>query len=163
MRAMSTLIIVLVAAISVASGQQPAVAQDTGGASRAPEQPPASPQLTRKAVVYVYREKRTVGGGVYNKVYVNGDYLASLHNGSYAQREVLEGSVVFSSMLKSPMMRAFGVRSQETASEMLRLELEAGNTYYVKLYVESGGRWGMKLMAAAAGAEEMKRLHPAKE
>jgi len=145
------------AAIPAASGQQPTAPQDTGGAISAAGQAPAPPPTARKALVYVFREKAKLGGaGVYGQVFVNDEFLASLHNGDCAQREVPEGTVVFSSMTRltgpwkalSPGQGELGYKADKPG-ELLRMEVQAGNTYYVEWYIERNK--GIKM-----------RLHPAK-
>jgi Protein of unknown function (DUF2846) len=165
MQAKSTLIVLLagmLSAFSAANAQQPTVSQDSSGTSSATGQsiPPSPP--AGKALVYVYRQRRTVGAAGYDRSFVNHDYLAALHNSNYAQREVPQGTVVFTTL--SRLNRTFLAQAelmtlQKRAKERFRMDVEAGKTYYVKWSV--GGK--MKLVDSATGATEMSGLHLAKD
>jgi hypothetical protein len=159
---MIVLLVGMLSAISAANPQQPTVSQETKGTSSATGQPTASPPPTGKALVYVYREGKMVGAAGYNRIFINNDYLAALRNSNYAQREVPPGTVVFATVKRiSKVLIGYAemAKLQKEAKERLRIEVEAGNTYYVKWSIGSK----MKLMDAATGAKEIQGLNLAKD
>ncbi len=156
---LSALLIGIFSAVSVANAQQPAVSQQASSAERQPT--PSSPSAG-KALIYVYRVGSIVGAAGYDRIFVNTDYLGALHNSDYAQHEVPPGTVIFSTLsrLNSTFIgQAELMKLQKQAKEKLRIEVEAGKTYYIKWSV--GGK--MKLVDATIGAKEMKGLHIAKD
>jgi len=134
--------------------------QDSRPLSTATPESPAG-----KATIYVYREKAFVGAAAYEKLLVNGTFLVALHNGRYASTDVPPGTVVFSVLpaYSKVLVGYAAVASLEKeATEVLRVDVEAGNTYYVKRYI-AGAKARYKLVDAAPGAKEMSKLEPAKE
>lgn len=146
---------------------------DAGLAQQSVEQP--APQQSHpgdvsstphagKALVYVYRQGRVLGAAGYDRIFVNNEYLAALHNSNYAQREVQPGTIVFATLprmkhVPGAILEAELMKLRKKAKERFRMEVEAGKTYYVKWSI--GGK--MKLMDAATGAKEMSACHPAKD
>ncbi len=61
---------------------------------RTEAQTPATPLSLSSATVYVYRQAHMLGLATHWPVFVNVDYLADLHNGTYMSKEVPEGTVV---------------------------------------------------------------------
>lgn len=125
---------------------------------------PSPPPAAGKALIYVYRIGHIEGAAGYWRIFVNGDFLASLHNSNYASREVPEGTVVFAGVPKQKRVVTGVVplsKPQEHKEEMLRIEVEAGKTYYVEWYMHRGAR--LKLVDGATGAEEIKGLNLAKD
>lgn len=115
-----------------------------------------------KALVYVYRQGRVLGAAGYDRILVNNEYLAALHNSNYAQREVQPGTIVFATLPRMKhvfILEAELMKLRKKAKERFRMEVEAGKTYYVKWSI--GGK--MKLMDAATGAKEMSACHPARD
>jgi hypothetical protein len=113
-------------------------------------------------LIYVYRKSSIVGAAGWDRIFVNGTFLAALHNGEFASREEPQGTVVFSGL---PRIYIFPgdllialTDLQKKQFERLRMDAEKGRTYYVKWSV--GGK--MKLMDEATGAKEMAKLHHAK-
>ena len=142
----------------------PASAQDAK-----PTPPPTAPSAG-KALVYIYRVGRFVGSAAHDHLYVNGIYLAYLKNSEYAGMEVQPGTVVVTG--STEMYYAGGVAMSSYAgikngtkkeNERIRLDVEAGKTYYLKW---TSGTMGtgvkMTLMDAEVGAKEMSKLHLAK-
>jgi hypothetical protein len=118
-------------------------------------------------LVYVYRDGSSRHAIYYDRVFVNGDYLAALHRSNYAQRELPSGTVVLAGttrqrVIPGEILQAELMKLQKKAKEKLRIEAEAGKTYYVKWYVTNRGT-KMMLVDAALGTKEMSGLHPAKD
>lgn len=132
------------------------------GPSR-PTIPPFTPAAPPpgKALVYVYREGGIVGASGYSRIYVNGEFLAGLHRGQYAPREVPPGTVVFATTPRvsfgAPLI-LFLNNLQNKEYEKLRIEVEPGQTCYVKWSVGDE----MKLVDATTGVKELGGLQPAK-
>lgn len=99
-----------------------------------------------------------VGAAGYSRIFVNDDFLAKLHSGGYASREVPQGTVVFSTLARAvwafPTLAAL-TSLQKKQHERLRMEVEEGKTYYVKWSI--GDK--MKLVDPATGAKEISELH----
>ncbi|MGO9271192.1 MAG: DUF2846 domain-containing protein [Terriglobia bacterium] len=102
----------------------------------------APPPAAGNALVYIYRQSNIVGMAGYPTLYVNGRLVAYLHNGTYAPVEEPQGVVTLS--------------TYRAGSERLRIEVEAGKTYYVKWSI--GDK--MKLEDSMTGEKEIMRLHP---
>jgi hypothetical protein len=159
MRVKSTLVVLLFVIAAAANAQQPPVSQGAGGASSGPEAPP----VAGKALVYVYRQGSMLGAANYDRIYVNSDYFAALHNSNYAMAEVQPGTVVFAAVPRQiliPGALATGalINSLKKKYEKLRIEVEGGKTYYVKWHLGN-----MKLVDATTGIKEMTGLHLAKD
>jgi uncharacterized SAM-binding protein YcdF (DUF218 family) len=125
---------------------------------------PSPPPAPGKALVYVYRQGSMVGAGGYDRIFVNGEFLAALQNSKYAAREVPEGTVVFAGEPRLNQMTPFGVtmhadsHKETTKYEKLRIEVEAGKTYYIKWHLGK-----MKLVDAATGSKEIRGLKLARD
>ncbi len=103
-----------------------------------------------------------LGAAGYDRFFVNSEYLAALHNSSYAQREVPQGTVVFTTLSRvSKVLIGMYLLSQlqTEGKERLRMEVEAGKTYYVKWSI--GGK--MKVVDEETGVREIEGLHLAKD
>src|SRR5271166_4698139 len=98
--------------------------------------PSPTPQVG-KALVYVYREASFVGKAGWSRIFVNADFLASLHSGDYAAREVPEGTVVFMTVPRGiPITAVLAFDDMvKKRHERLRINVEAGKTYYVRWFV----------------------------
>ena len=121
----------------------------------------APPPQPGKALVYVYREASMVGKAGYSRIYVNTDFLATLHSGEYALREVPAGTVVFTTLPRALPITALGMLTDEQKKkhEKLRLDAETGKTYYFRWSV--GDK--MKLVDKATGVKEIRKTHLAKD
>ena len=124
---------------------------------------PTSPEpAAAKARIYVYREKRITGSAGYDRLFVNDTFLAALHSGRFASSKVPQGTVVISSVarLNSAFVgEAELMKLQKNARELLRIQVEAGRTYYVKWSIGEK----VKLVDEATGAKELNKLEPAKD
>jgi hypothetical protein len=133
-----------------------------------PAAPPTAPS-PGKALIYIYRVGRFVGSAAHDHLFINGVYLAELLNGEYAGMEVAPGTAVvtgkpkmyYGGIIQSTGAAANDARTKE--NERLRLEVEAGKTYYLKWTSEAMAT-GIKvtLMDPSVGAKEMSKLHPSK-
>jgi hypothetical protein len=124
-----------------------------------------------KALVYVYRLPRFVGAAAYSKIYLNGEFLTDIRNGSYATRAISPGTLVFSSTqrtLSVPVIEGLIVNSRKSKNEQLRIQAQAGKTYYVQWSFSEKPDWNiadviqpdqMKLMDPSTGAREIAGLH----
>jgi hypothetical protein len=154
-------------------GQQPAATAPQGpqpAAAPAKEMPPmpAAPS-EGKAIICIYRIGGVVGSASHDHLYVNGVYLGTLLNSEYAWTEVEPGTVVLAGMAKmyyGPsiiMSSAAAVNQTRGQSERIRVQAEAGKTYYMKW---TSGMFGsdikVKLVNPDVGAKEMSKLHPTK-
>ena len=138
---------VLLACCALAlSGTLPvAAAQD----AKAPSVVPAP--SADKAMVCIYRITRVTGAASHDFLYLNGVFLATLLSGEYAFREVSPGTVVVSELPKNDPTKK--------ANERIRIEVEAGKTYYLK-WTAGPMASGIKvtLEEPSTGAKEMSKL-----
>jgi len=145
------------------AGLTPAWAQDAK-----PAPPPTSPS-PGKALVYIYRVGRFTGSAAHDHLYVNGVYLAYLKNNEYAGTEVDPGTVVVTGlpeMYTVDIFTAAGAAVNDATKKMnerIRIEVEAGKTYYLK-WTSSTMATAIKvtLMDPEVGAREMSKLHLSK-
>ncbi len=86
------------AAVCPGTAQQAKVSQATSGTpgASAGEQPTAPSPPIGKAIVYAYRKGHIVGGNTL--IFVNGDFLAELHNANFASVEVPQGAMNIASI-----------------------------------------------------------------
>lgn len=129
--------------------------------------PPPTAPSPGKALIYIYRVGRFVGSAAHDHLFVNDVYWAYLKNSEYAWMEVAPGPVVVKGTPE--MYYAGGVAMSSFAAihnaasnghERIRLEVEAGKTYYMK-WTSGTMATGIKvtLMDTGVGAKEMKGLH----
>ena len=140
-----------------------AVAQDSKTPAVLPAPSPG------KALVCIYRANRFTGSASHDDLYINGVFLARLLNGEYAFMEVAPGTVVVSGLTKmyygSVIMSAGAAMNdaRKKENERIRLEAEAGQTYYLKW---SSGTMAtdvkVKLSDPLFGAREISKLHLSK-
>ena len=116
------------------------------------------------------RVGRFVGSAAHDHLFINGVYLAYLLNGEYAWLEVAPGTAVVTGM---PEMYYGGIiqstgaalsEARRKENERIRLDVEAGKTYYLK-WSSGTMATGIKvaLQDQGAGAKEMSKLHPSKQ
>ena len=115
-----------------------------------------------KALVYVYRKSSFVGSAGYDKLYINGHFVTRIYTGGYVPYEVPPGTVSFAlnpkaEIIPGDVLVAALSNLDQTKYEKLRIEAEAGKTYYVNLYTQFIGH-GMKLVDEATGAKEIGSL-----
>ena len=146
-----------------------APAQDAKAAA-VPTTPPPTAPSPGKALIFIYRVGRFVGSAAHDHLYVNGVYLAYLKNGEYAGMEVDPGTVVVTGFPE--MYYAGGVvvssyagikNATKKENERIRLDAEAGKTYYLK-WTSGTMATGIKVTPQdpGVGAREMSKLHLAK-
>jgi hypothetical protein len=172
----------LTAVTSAASGQQPTFSQSTDNKSSAPSQQSADLQDTKGAdntsgqpkglqpsagfaTIHIYREGGMVGAAAFESIFINDVFVVSLKGGRFASTEVQPGTAVFSILpgFTKMMIGYAAVASlQKKPTEILRLNVEAGKTYYVKRKI-TGLSSKYVQMEEASGAKEMRKLKPAKE
>jgi hypothetical protein len=122
-----------------------------------------------KALVCIYRVGRFTGSASHDDLYINGTFLAKLLNGEYAFMEVPPGTVVVSGLTKmyygSAIMSAGAALNdaRKKENERIRIEVEAGQTYYLK-WSSGTMATGVKVVVSdpLIGAKEMSRLHLSK-
>ena len=146
--------------------QQPNSPVASPGTGANPPQSTQSESASAQAVIYVYRVGSMVGAAGYDRIYINDDYGGALHNSNYIKREVPAGTVVFTCLPRANVVveapLAAITNAQKKKYEKLRIEVEAGKTYYVKWHVSgSGGK--MNLVDDKTGEKEVHKLHPAKD
>ncbi|MGO9124909.1 MAG: DUF2846 domain-containing protein, partial [Terriglobales bacterium] len=120
-----------------------------------------------KAIICIYRVSRFTGSAAHDHLYVNGVFLAKLLNGEYAFMEVSPGTVVVSGlpdMYYGGVIQSTGAAlsaARKKENERIRIEAEAGKTYYLKWTSEAMAT-GIKvtLEDPSTGAKEMSKLHP---
>ncbi|MGO9433236.1 MAG: DUF2846 domain-containing protein [Terracidiphilus sp.] len=143
-----------------------AVAQDATPA--AVPTPPTAPS-PGKSLIYIYRPGRFVGSAAHDHLFINGVYVAYLLNSEYAWLEVAPGTAVVTGM---PEMYYGGIiqstgaalsEARRKENERIRLDVEAGKTYYLK-WTSGTMATGIKvtLEDPGVGAKEMSKLHPSK-
>jgi hypothetical protein len=123
-----------------------------------------------KAIVCIYRLSKFLGNAKHDNLFVNNVPLATLYNGEYAFMEVSPGTVIVSGLPKSYyggvlMSSAAAVHDiHQKENERIRIEAEAGKTYYMKWTISSVEVSSIKvtLEDPATGAMEMSKLHLAK-
>jgi len=144
-----------------------APAQDAKAAA-VPTTPPTAPS-PGKALIYIYRPGRFVGSAAHDHLFINGVYVAYLLNSEYAWLEVAPGTAVVTGM---PEMYYGGIiqstgaalsEARRKENERIRLDVEAGKTYYLK-WTSGTMATGIKvtLEDPGVGAREMNKLHPSK-
>jgi hypothetical protein len=121
-------------------------------------------------LICLYRPSKAVGSAAHDSLFVNGVFLATLLNGEYACTEVAPGTVVVSGtpkMYYGPsviMSSAAAVTdAQKKENERIRLEAEAGKTYYMR-WASGMFASGIKvtIIDAETGAREISKLHLSK-
>ncbi|MCO5946662.1 DUF2846 domain-containing protein [Mucilaginibacter flavidus] len=131
------------------------------GCSTGPKYIAAPPPKPGSALVYVYRKYSNIGAAEYGRVFVNSNFLTILRGGGYAPYEAAQGKVVFYIIHRTDQYVNTRFDSltnvQKTQYEKLRMEVEPGKTYYVRLSVSSSG-FGMIPVDTATGAKEIKGL-----
>jgi hypothetical protein len=161
--------LVLLGSMTVASAQDAKPAAPDQAAAAVPTPPPTTPS-PGKALIYIYRTGRFVGSAAHDHLYVNGVYLAYLKSSEYAGMEVDPGTVVVTGATE--MYYAGGVvvssyagikNGTKKENERIRLDVEAGKTYYLK-WTSGSMATGIKvvLQDPGIGAKEMSKLHPSK-
>jgi hypothetical protein len=132
-----------------------------------PAPPPTAPS-PGKALIYIYRVSRFVGSASHDHLYINGTYLAYLHNGEYAWMEVAPGTAVVTGlpeMYYGGIIQSTGAAlndARKKENERIRFDAEAGKTYYLK-WTSGTMATGIKVTPQdpGVGAKEMSKLHPA--
>jgi len=122
-----------------------------------------------KALICIYRVSRFVGSASHDHLYINGIFLATLLNGDFACMEVAPGTAVVTGLPKmyyGGVIQSTGAALNEARkkeNERIRLDVEAGKTYYLKWTSEAMAT-GIKVIQVdeATGTKEMKKLHPSK-
>jgi hypothetical protein len=156
--------ICLATVLLIFAGLTPAWAQDAK-----PAPPPTSPS-PGKALVFIYRVGKVLGAAAHDHLYVNGVYLAYLKNNEYAGMEVDPGTVVVTGLPEMYYSGGIAMSSYAAVNnatkkenERIRIEAEAGKTYYLK-WTSSTMATGIKvtLMDPEVGAKEMSKLHLSK-
>ncbi len=153
--------------MAAAQDAQPAAPAQDAKAAAAPTPPSAS--SPGKALIYIYRVGRFVGSAAHDHLFINGVYVAYLLNSEYAWLEVAPGTAVVTGM---PEMYYGGIvqstgaalsEARRKENERIRLDVEAGKTYYLK-WTSGTMATGIKveLQNPAVGAKEMSKLHPSK-
>lgn len=128
---------------------------------------PAAPSAG-KALICIYRTYRFTGSAAHDHLYVNGVYLAYLHNDEYAWTEVAPGNTVITGMPKmyyGGIIQSTGAAINEATkkeNERARFEAEAGKIYYFK-WTSGAMATGIKVtpMNDETAVKEMKKLHTA--
>jgi hypothetical protein len=110
-----------------------------------------------------------VGSAAHDHLLINGVYVAYLLNGEYAWMEVAPGIAVVTGtpeMYYGGIIQSTGAALSEARkkeNERIRLDVEAGKTYYLK-WTSGSMATGIKvvLQDPGIGAKEMSKLHPSK-
>ena len=132
------------------------------GCASGPKFTAAPSPTTGKALIYVYRKSSALGVVGYDKVYVNDSFIGAIRSGGYAKCEVPQGTAVFyvtPRVAWSPVALDLALLTnfQKKQYEKLRIDVDAGKTYYVNLYVAFAGH-EMKVKDQATGAKEIRKL-----
>jgi hypothetical protein len=152
---------------AAAQDAQPAASTHDAKAATVPT-PPAAPSAG-KALIYIYRVGRFVGSAAHDHLFINGVYVAYLLNGEYAWMEVAPGTAVVTGtpeMYYGGIIQSTGAAlndARKKENERIRLDVEAGKTYYLK-WTSGTMATGIKvtLQDPGIGAKEMSKLHPSK-
>ena len=137
--------------------------------SAKPAPAPTSPS-PGKALIYIYRTGRFVGSASHDHLYVNGVYLAYLKSSEYAGMEVDPGTAVVTGFPEmyyagGVVVSSYaGIKNATTKeNERIRLDVEAGKTYYMK-WTSNAMATGIKVTPQdpGVGAKEMSKLHLSK-
>lgn len=136
-----------------------------GCATSGPKFTAAAAPAPGKALIYVYRAASFVGAAGYDLVYVNTDYVATIRSGGYAHYEAPQGTAIFyltpRAVLYVNTVFAALTNAQKKQYEKLRMEVEPGKTYYVKIGVAFSGH-DMEAVDEATAVSEISGLHLAK-
>ncbi|MGA2168433.1 MAG: DUF2846 domain-containing protein [Terracidiphilus sp.] len=161
--------ILLLSCFALALAASPSTAAAQAPQDSKPASGPTAPSAG-KALICLYRPSKAVGSAAHDSLFVNGVFLATLLNGEYACTEVAPGTVVVSGtpkMYYGPsviMSSAAAVTdAQKKENERVRLEAEAGKTYYMR-WASGMFASGIKvtIIDAETGAKEMSKLHLSK-
>ncbi len=152
-------------ALNIAAQTPVPAAQDTKPTVMPPM--PAAPS-TGKALICIYRTYRFTGSAAHDHLYVNGVYLAYLHNDEYAWTEVTPGTVVITGLPKmyyGGIIQSTGAAINDATkkiNERARFEAEAGKIYYFK-WTSGAMATGIKVTPVneETATKEMKKLHTA--
>ena len=133
------------------------------GCVAGPKFTPLAAPAPGKALIYIYRKSGIVGAAGYDKLYVNNDYIGALHSGGYTYCEVPQGLAVFyvnPKMVYAPglVLAAALANVNKSQYEKLRLQVDAGKTYFVNLYIDSPVSHGMRLVDNSVGEKEIRGL-----
>jgi hypothetical protein len=163
-RTLVTAVVGVFFAFSASQAQQPPPSQETTNPSNSTAQSAQSTPSAGKALIYAYRGGSMLGAAGYDHIYVNDAYFGTLHVSNYLQREVLPGTVVFACVprekwIPGALLLSAITNSQNKKYERLKIDVEAGKTYYVRWHIGSK----MNLVDETIGVKEMKGLHPAKD
>ena len=158
----------LLSCCALAFAANPSTAAAQAAQNSNPASAPSAPSAG-KALICIYRTSRFVGSAAHDNLFVNGVFLATLLNGEYACTEAPPGTVVVSGLPKmyyGGVIQSTGAALNDATkkeNERIRIEAEAGKTYYLKWTSEAMAS-GIKVtpVDAATGAKEMRKLHPSK-
>jgi hypothetical protein len=118
--------------------------------------------LQDKALVYIYRKAYLSGIAGNHHIFVNGEPITSLYNGSYFPYLASPGTNRFNSKLSSPSIVMNLTMNAMFKDTLLQLNAEAGKTYYLQFKIAT--TWGPKIveMDADTGAREIAKCRLAK-
>jgi hypothetical protein len=141
----------LLVAVMLATGFNPALADSAGGAPSAQVTGVVGQPAEGKALVVFFRQKAFKGGGVRFKVREGETELGKLSSGTWFAVQT------------EPGVHEYVVHSE--AKDVTRLEVEAGQTYFVAGTVNFGflvGRPNLTPSDATEFQAKLKKLKPAK-
>jgi Protein of unknown function (DUF2846) len=115
-----------------------------------------------KVLVYIYRKAYLSGIAGNHHIFVNGQPITSLHNGSYCSYLASLGTNSFNSKAFSPAVMIDMTMNASFKDALLELNAEAGKTYYIQFKIAT--TWGPKMveMDADTGAREIAKCRLAK-
>lgn len=116
--------------------------------------PDSSAQVAATARVYLYWPKNMFNSALRFDVYCRDTFVVNARNGLFNEFEMKPTEVLYHGKLN------------ELRTE-LKLELKAGETYYIKCYVKPKGMWGgvpiIELMDNAAGSKDIATIKNTKK
>jgi len=93
-----------------------------------------------KALIYIYREnKAMVGVDNWWVLYANGKPIMEVNDGSYFVYETDPGLIAFSALQKPGLIAAPIVKLTAKEKECMKLNVEAGKTYYLEFKLKFCG------------------------
>ena len=128
----------------------------------APRFSPVATGPPDKALIYIYRKSHLGGIAGNHRIFVNGQAVTSLYNGSYYPYFAVPGTNRFSSRIVSPSAIMDATMNASFQGDRAQLNAEAGKTYYIQFKI--GTTWGPKMapVDAETGAKDIVKCRLAK-
>lgn len=102
------------------------------GCATGPQFSPVVSVTPEKALVYLYRSNSFVGGANAYRIWINDMHVTDMGNGEYYPYLADPGELSFKMKMKTNLLNFGAHLLLEKQKEVLKINVEAGKTYYVK-------------------------------